>query len=61
MPKGNPGVPKPRRNIPKLAKKFVEDLEERAYEREMAKFMNDFHKIYFKERKDANTEREQVP
>lgn len=57
MPKGNPGVPKPRRNIPKLAKKFVKELEEKAYEEEMAKFMNEFHKIYFIEEKDASTER----
>lgn len=29
MPKGNPGVPKPKRRIPNVAKKFVEYLKER--------------------------------
>ena len=57
MPKGNPGIPKPRRNIPKLAKKFVKDLEEKAYEEEMVKFMKEFHKIYFIEGKDAGSQK----
>lgn len=33
MPKGNPGVSKPKRRIPDIAKKFVESLKERFKDR----------------------------
>lgn len=68
MPKGNPGVPKKKKVVPELAKKFSKQIEEE-YQSEQQEeddphaekvdlFMKKFHKIYFKERKDASTKRE---